>query len=197
MNRGIQSTESKTQISFLPWIGTLYLWCKFVFVNLFGSNCRIPGHSFTCHWIRIASIVLCLDLQSLPTHVSEVDQSGWVFCNLAFVCLLSCISIQTDLGWRIKLFSLKLNDILRKEPKLLRAVIKARSFLNWATFLVSSLLNQIKERNFTEKVLLVFLKASRQTFETIFVMSICHDLTAVNYRAKKNYHLKKVSVASN
>ena len=31
------------------------------------SNFRIPRNSFTCHWIRIASIVLCLDLQSLPT----------------------------------------------------------------------------------------------------------------------------------
>ena len=29
------------------------------------SNFRIPRNSFTCHWIRIASIVLCLDLQSL------------------------------------------------------------------------------------------------------------------------------------
>ena len=44
-----------------------------------GSNFRIPGHSFTCHWLRITSIVLCLDLQSLPTHVSEADQNGRVF----------------------------------------------------------------------------------------------------------------------
>ena len=35
------------------------------------------------HWIRIASIVLCLDLQSLPTHVSDAEQSGRVFCSLA------------------------------------------------------------------------------------------------------------------
>ena len=48
-----------------------------------GSNFRIPHKSFTCHWIRIASIVLCLDLQSLPTHVSEADQSCGVFWSLA------------------------------------------------------------------------------------------------------------------
>ena len=47
------------------------------------SNFRIPRNSFTCHWIRIASIVLCLDLQSFPTHVSEADQSCGVFWNLA------------------------------------------------------------------------------------------------------------------
>ena len=51
--------------------------------NLPGSNFRIPRNSFTCHWIRIASIVLCLDLQSLPTHVSEADQSCGVFWSLA------------------------------------------------------------------------------------------------------------------
>ena len=38
----------------------------------FRSNFRIPRNLFTCHWIRIASIVLCLDLQSLPTHVNEL-----------------------------------------------------------------------------------------------------------------------------
>ena len=42
---------------------------------------RIPCHSFTCHWIRKASIVLCLVLESLTTHVNEVDQSGRVFCS--------------------------------------------------------------------------------------------------------------------
>ena len=43
--------------------------------------CRIPCHSFTCQWIRKASIVLCLVLESLTTHVNEVDQSGRVFCS--------------------------------------------------------------------------------------------------------------------
>lgn len=41
------------------------------------SHFRIPGHSFTCHWIRLMSIVLCLDLPSLPTNVSDR-----VFCSL-------------------------------------------------------------------------------------------------------------------
>ena len=50
---------------------------------IYWSNFRIPRNSFTCHWIRIASIVLCLDLQSLPTHVSEADQSCGVFWSLA------------------------------------------------------------------------------------------------------------------
>ena len=58
------------------------------------SNFRIPRNSFTCHWIRIASIVLCLDLQSLPTHVSEADQSCGVFWSLAtgfsVLVVLSC-----------------------------------------------------------------------------------------------------------
>ena len=48
-----------------------------------GSNFRIPRNSFTCHWIRIASIVLYLDLQSLPTHVSEAEMSCGVFWSLA------------------------------------------------------------------------------------------------------------------
>ena len=43
----------------------------------------VPRNSFTCHWIRIASLVLCLDLQSLTTHVSEADQSCGVFWSLA------------------------------------------------------------------------------------------------------------------
>ena len=47
------------------------------------SGFRIPRNSFTCHWIRIASIVLCLDLQSLPTHVSEAQMSCGVFWSLA------------------------------------------------------------------------------------------------------------------
>ena len=54
----------------------------------FRSNFRIPRNSFTCHWIRIASIVLCLDLQSLPTHVSEADQSCGVFWSLAKISYL-------------------------------------------------------------------------------------------------------------
>ena len=44
-------------------------------------NCRIPCQSFTCHGIRIAFIVSCLDLQSLPMHVKEVHQSDRVFCS--------------------------------------------------------------------------------------------------------------------
>ena len=31
-------------------------------------NCRIPCHLFACHWIRIASIVLCFVLQRTPTN---------------------------------------------------------------------------------------------------------------------------------
>ena len=50
-----------------------------------GSNFRIPRNSFTCHWIRIASIVLYLDLQSLPTHVSEAEMSC-LFWSLARSC---------------------------------------------------------------------------------------------------------------
>ena len=34
-----------------------------------------------CHWISIMFIVLYLNLQSLLTHVNEVDQSGRVFCS--------------------------------------------------------------------------------------------------------------------
>ena len=50
-------------------------WIENLFEVKIRSNCRIPSHSLTCHWIRIASIVLCLDLQSLPTHVSEAEKS--------------------------------------------------------------------------------------------------------------------------
>ena len=31
-------------------------------------NCRTPCHLFACHWIRIASIVLCFVLQRTPTN---------------------------------------------------------------------------------------------------------------------------------
>ena len=41
-------------------------WPGILKFSWIGSNCRILGHSFTYHWIRIASIVLGLDLQSLP-----------------------------------------------------------------------------------------------------------------------------------
>ena len=34
----------------------------------YGLNCRIPCHLFACHWIRIASIVLCFVLQRTPTN---------------------------------------------------------------------------------------------------------------------------------
>ena len=44
-------------------------------------NYRIQGNLFACHWIRIASILICLVLQSVPTHVNEVDQSGPEFCS--------------------------------------------------------------------------------------------------------------------
>ena len=63
-------------VSFAHKIGT----CGYPLIRKW-LNCRIPCYSFTCHWIRIASIVLCLDLQSLPTHINEVDQSGRVFCR--------------------------------------------------------------------------------------------------------------------
>ena len=49
----------------------------------------------------MASIVLYLDLQSLPTHVNEVDQSGGVFCtksltdcSAAFFCGSGAPSIE-------------------------------------------------------------------------------------------------------
>ena len=42
--------------------------------GIFRPSCRIPCHSFTCHWIRITFIVLCLNLQSL---VTDVDEGGW------------------------------------------------------------------------------------------------------------------------
>ena len=41
-----------------------------------GLNYRIQGYLFTSHYIRIASIVLCLIVQNMRTHVNEVDQSG-------------------------------------------------------------------------------------------------------------------------
>ena len=56
---------------------------KYITEEVTWSNFRIPCNSFTCHWIRIASIVLCLDLQSLPTHVSEAEMSCGVFWSLA------------------------------------------------------------------------------------------------------------------
>ena len=63
-----------------------------IFFFVYGLNYGIPCHSFICRWIRIASIVLRLVLESLPTHVNEVDQSGRVFClcldqfTILFLC---------------------------------------------------------------------------------------------------------------
>ena len=37
-------------------------------VCLLRLNCRIPCHLFACHWIRIASIVLCFVLQRTLTN---------------------------------------------------------------------------------------------------------------------------------
>ena len=78
-----------TYINFFSfWLNNLYTEIKPE------SNCRIPGHSFTCHWIRTALV-----LRLLPTHVSEADQSGWVFCSLAelkerFIRFFLCWSLQ-------------------------------------------------------------------------------------------------------
>ena len=39
------------------WFGTCVV--RSLKLALKGLNCRIPCHLFACHWIRIASIVLC------------------------------------------------------------------------------------------------------------------------------------------
>ena len=69
-------------------------WIENLFEVKIRSNCRIPGHSFTCHYIRIASIVLRLDLQSLPTHVSEAEKAA--------VTSKSAINITSWDGSKIK-----------------------------------------------------------------------------------------------
>ena len=46
------------------WLAALLFPFKF----FLGLNCRIPCHLFACHWIRIASIVLCFVLQRTPTN---------------------------------------------------------------------------------------------------------------------------------
>ena len=51
-----------------------------------GLNCRIPCHLFACHWIRIASIVLCFVLQRTLTNETMVVQSGGVFSSCSHCC---------------------------------------------------------------------------------------------------------------
>ena len=73
------------------------------------SNFRILRNSFTCHWIRIASIVLCLDLQSLPKHVSEAEMSCGVFWSLA-----ELLKAKKTLKRHFPISNNFVNDLLRR-----------------------------------------------------------------------------------
>ena len=81
------------------------------------SNFRIPRNSFTCHWISIASIVLCLDLQSLPTHVSEADQSCGVFWSLAALASIVAFDLRQS---RVGLSASGINKSLTRRASLKR-----------------------------------------------------------------------------
>ena len=54
------------------------------YIRLFLGTLPLIYH-YSYRWMRITVIVLCLHLQSLPTHVNEVDQSGRVFCSCSFL----------------------------------------------------------------------------------------------------------------
>ena len=79
-------THGRRHLSIMWWMDAKTRLTKDIFTNCFSSwlSCRIPCHSFKCHWKRITFIVLCLHLRSVPTHINEVDQSGTVFCSCSF-----------------------------------------------------------------------------------------------------------------
>ena len=88
---------------------------------IFRPSCRIPCHLFTCHWIRITFIVLCLNLQSLVTDVDEGGWCGRVFCSwfrcfrelpfvyfsgvLSLICLVSTeiLVCENQTIWRLEI----------------------------------------------------------------------------------------------
>ena len=59
--------------------------------SCFGLNCRIPCHLFACHWIRIASIVLCFVLQRTPTNENN-GGTEWQGIQqlLPVLCRINC-----------------------------------------------------------------------------------------------------------
>ena len=80
------------------------------FFFFFWLNYIIQGHLFTSPCIRIASIVLCVVLQNMPTHVSEVGQSGPVFysCSVFVPFWSSLLLVVSVKEWGGK-FALALN----------------------------------------------------------------------------------------
>ena len=60
-------------------------------LQTFGLNCRIPCHLFACHWIRIASIVLCFVLQRTPTNENNGGTLfGGVFSSCSSMLTFWC-----------------------------------------------------------------------------------------------------------
>ena len=89
------------------WVNTLYtknvkferdLWTtneeymqSRLILQTFGLNCRIPCHLFACHWIRIASIVLCFVLQRTPTNENNGGTLfGGVFSSCSSMLTFWC-----------------------------------------------------------------------------------------------------------
>ena len=48
-------------------------WTSILKLLRLGLNFRIPSHLLASHWIRIATIVIFLVLQTTPTHVNGED----------------------------------------------------------------------------------------------------------------------------
>ena len=81
-------------------VDIIFTAISIVFYHKDWSNFRIPRNLFTCHWIRIASIVLCLDLQSLPTHVNELRGILKFSPKIHFICWKSyglLLAVQANL----------------------------------------------------------------------------------------------------
>ena len=75
-----------------------------VVLHRFKNNaltCRIPRHLFPSHWITKVPIVLCLVLQSVPTHVNEV--AGY-----------SAIAIKEKTFYRLSLPNCSINTLQRR-----------------------------------------------------------------------------------
>ena len=94
-------------VSFLYWAGKASLVSTSGAI-LFRLNCRIPCHLFACHWIRIASIVLCFVLQRTPTNENNggTEWQGiqqllpYFYDPSLFIYRWSCVGKGT---WRVNL----------------------------------------------------------------------------------------------
>ena len=126
LNLSFQSQEPKTssishfRVAFISVSKCVVVRNHIIHMEIcFRLNVRIPGHLLASHWIRIATIVIFLVLQSTPTHVNGVDGYSEVApCSLTDS--FSCRSLDQG-HFHVKCFAPGLvlkqrHTVLRKWP---------------------------------------------------------------------------------